>query len=59
MLNTKYIANPKIQYHYGSNSDIPELLMAYSVVVVDGEIPVGMVWIFWQTTKVYISCTIV
>ena len=32
----KYIVNPKIQYIYNNINCIPELLLAYSVVV-DGE----------------------
>ena len=36
MLNQKYIVNPKIQYNYNNINCIPELLLAYSVVVDGG-----------------------
>ena len=36
MLNPKYTLNPNIHYNYSNINYIPELLVAYSVVV-DGE----------------------
>ena len=33
MLYQKYTVNPKVKYSYGDINCIPELLMAYSVVV--------------------------